>query len=44
MEAFLGRSFLINCLTNISHKNLGSVGGTKIKIKSVLPLIDEKRN
>ena len=40
-----GRLFLINCLTNISYKKLGSAGGTKIKIKSVLlPLRDEKRN
>ena len=36
--------FLINCITNISYKNLGSAGGTKIKIKSVVPLGDEKRN
>ena len=40
----LGRYFLINCITNISHKKLGSAGGTKIKIKSVVPLRDEKRN
>ena len=40
----LGRLFLINCITNISCKNLGSAGGTKIKIKSVVPLCDEKLN
>ena len=45
MEAHkLGRLFLINCITNISNKNIGSAGGTKIKIKSVVPLRDEKRN
>ena len=26
----LGRLFLINCITNISYKNLGSAGGNKI--------------
>ena len=36
-----GRLFLINCITNISNKNLGSAGGTKIKIKSVVPLRDD---
>ena len=42
----LGLLFLINCLTNItgSYKKLGSAGGTKIKIKSVVPLRDGKRN
>ena len=40
----LGRLFLINCITNISCKNLGSARGTKIKIKSVVPLCDENRN
>ena len=40
----LGLLFLINYLTNISYKKLGSAGGTKIKIKSVVPLHDEKRN
>ena len=40
----LGLLFLINCITNISYKKLGSAGGTKIKIKSVVPLRDEKRN
>ena len=29
---------------NINYKKLGSVGGTKIKIESVVPLRDEKRN
>ena len=41
---YLGHLFLINCKTNISYKNLGSAGGTKIKIKSVVSLRDEKRN
>ena len=40
----LGLLFLINCITNISYKKLGSAGGAKIKIKSVVPLRDEKRN
>ena len=31
--------FLINCITKISYKKLGSAGGTKIKIKSVVPLL-----
>ena len=43
-KSLLGRFFFINCITNISNKNLGSAGGTKIKIKSVVPLRDEKRN
>ena len=40
----LGCLFFMNCITNISYKNLGLAGGTKIKIKSVVPLRDEKRN
>ena len=43
-ESIYSRPFFNNCITNISYKKLGSAGGTKIKIKSVLPVRDEKRN
>ena len=41
---YQGHLFFINCITNISYKKLGLAGGTKIKIKSVVTLCDEKRH